>query len=488
VRSGNEEQGGFSFRYGGGNGKNVDYRIYGRGFTRGPEYHQDRQNFDDWRGGQTGFRVDWAVREHETVTVQGDLYREEAGERVTATSYTQPYTRDIDGNAHLSGGNIETRWKKDLTHGDIQVQAYYDRTNRAEPNFEETRDTVDVDFLHHIRIADRHQFLWGLGARVSVGNAPTVVSGLTFDPQRRTDHLYTAFLQDEISVIDRRLSLTLGTKLLRTNFTGVELEPSARLAWTPSENQTIWTAFTHSVRTPSRAETDFSLSGYITTTPDGVPYFARFNANRDFAPEQLNGYELGYRRLLRHNIFLDLSTFYNHYHDLFSEDITGATYLESSPAPAHFLLPAQFRNDLLGATTGVEIAPEWRPTAFWRLRGSYSYLHIDLKKAPNTPEIGSAAQIEGGSPQHQGQVESSLDLSRRLQLDLTYRYVGALPSQPVPAYSTGDARLAWKVTPQLEVAFVGRNLLQPWHAEYLGDPGPVVGIRRSGYIKVTWSR
>ncbi len=301
--------------------------------------------------------------------------------------------------------------------------------------------------------------------------------------------MYTAFLQDEISLIERRLSLTLGTKLLRTNFIDFELEPSVRLAWTPTENQTIWAAFTHSVRTPSRAEVDFLLSGYITTTPAGVPYFARFNANRDFAPEQLNGYELGYRRLLRHNVFLDLSTFYNRYHDLFSEDITGATYLENSPAPAHFLLPAQFRNDLLGATTGVEIAPEITARiAFWRLRGSYSFLHIDLKKAPNTPEIGSAPQIEGGSPQHQGQVESSWELSRKLQLDLTYRYVGALPSHPIPAYSTGDARLAWKVTPQLEVAFVGRNLLQPWHAEYLGDPGLAVGIKRSGYIRVTWSR
>jgi hypothetical protein len=34
-----------------------------------------------------------------------------------------------------------------------------------------------------------------------------------------------------------------------------------------------------------------SLPGYITTTATGVPYFARFNANPDFAPEQLNGYE-----------------------------------------------------------------------------------------------------------------------------------------------------------------------------------------------------
>ena len=70
-------------------------------------------------------------------------------------------------------------------------------------------------------------------------------------------------MQDEIGLVENRLSLTLGTKLLRTNFTsGVDLEPSARLLWTPSDKQTVWAAFTHALRTPSDAEENFNLSGY----------------------------------------------------------------------------------------------------------------------------------------------------------------------------------------------------------------------------------
>ena len=338
------------------------------------------------------------------------------------------------------------------------------------------------------RLTDRNHLTWGLGARFTLEHTPVVVSGLTFEPVKRTDDLLTAFVQDEISLVEHRLSLTVGTKLLHTNFTRFEPEPSARLLWSPTERQSVWLAFTHAVRTPSDAEENFALLGYVTTTASGVPYFARFNPNPNFAPEQLNGSELGYRLLLGKKVYIDVATFFNHYHDLFSEDFAGATFLEDSPAPPHLLLPAQFRNDLRGYTKGVEIAPEWRIRDYWRLRGSYSYLHMNLEKAPNSDDVGTAPIIDGSSPQHQVTIQSSFDLSKALALDLTYRYVSALPGLAVPAYSTGDARIAWRVSRQIELSLVGVNLLQRSHFENSGDPGPLVGIKRSAYAKVTWTR
>ena len=44
-------------------------------------------------------RMDWTDRHQDTFTLQGDLYDEAAGERVEATSYTQPLYQIIDGNA-----------------------------------------------------------------------------------------------------------------------------------------------------------------------------------------------------------------------------------------------------------------------------------------------------------------------------------------------------------------------------------------------------
>ena len=488
---GTDEQGFLNFRYGGGNGRDFNYRVYGKGFTRSPAFHPDARNFDDWRAAQSGFRIDWNRNDRDLITVQGDLYNVEAGERVEAVSYTEPFSRIVDSNALLSGGNVMARWQRALSGGDdILFQVYYDRTARDEANFGETRNTVDVDFLHRHSLPARQELSWGVGARVSPVRNTEVVSGLTFVPASRTDYLLTAFVQNEIRLLDRRLSLILGTKLLRTNFTGsgAKLEPSARLLWTLSETQTVWAAFTHALRTPSDAEANFNLSGYITTTPDGTPYFARFNANPNFASEQLNGYELGYRHLAGTKFYVDIASFYNYYHDLFSQDITGQPFLETRSGSTHLLLPAQFRNGLRGITKGAEIGPEWRPTNSWRLRGSYSYLHMNVNKSPGSGDVGSGPGIQTSSPQHQVTLQSALDLSKNLQLDLTYRYVSALPGQLVPAYSTGDGRIAWRFSRQLELSLIGRNLFQPSHPEFGTDPGPLVGLKRSVYARITWTR
>lgn len=492
---GNEEQGFLNARYGGGNGKGFDYRFYGKAFTRSPEDHSDARNFDDWRATQGGFRMDWTGTRNGDFTLQGDLYDEEAGESVQVVGYTQPYSQIVDSNALLSGGNILGRWQKTLNdHNDIQVEAYYDRTNRHESNIGELRNTFDVDFLERLRLPARQNVTWGLGARVDPVRDLEVVSGLTFVPDDRTDYLLTGFLQDEIGLIENRLSLTIGTKLLQTNFLhGVGLEPSARLVWTLNEKQSVWAAYTHALRTPSDSEENFFLSGYIETLPDGTPYFARFNANTRFSPEEMNGYEFGYRRLLGKHFLADASSYYNHYHDLFDQEFAGPTFFETTepgvttPAPAQYLLPAQFGNGLLAYTKGIEVSPEWRPSASWRLRGSYSYLHMDVYRAPHSGDVGTATGIEGSSPGHQLTVQSQLDVSKTVQLDLTFRYVSALPGQLVPAYSTGDARLGWRLSPRLEFSFVGRNLLQGSHFEDGGD-GPLVGIKRSGYVQIAWRR
>jgi iron complex outermembrane receptor protein len=487
LGGGDVEQGFVNVRYGGSNAKGLSYRIYGKGFNRGPEDHTDLSNYDRWAAVQGGFRMDWIKDQRDSFTLQGDLYDERAGETVDITTYTPPANRIATGNALLSGGNVLGRWTRVFREGDdIQLQVYYDSANRHEPNFADIRNTVDVDFLQRFNVGSRNHFTWGLGLRESHGHEPEVTPGIYFLPSTRTDQLYTAFFQDNITLLPNRLTLEVGTKLLHTNYTGVEPEPSGRLLWTPTETQTIWLAVTRAVRTPSDGERDFYLSSFLGPGAGGLPFFARFNANTSFQSEKLDGYELGYRRLVGKTVFFDLAGFFNQYHDLFSEDITGPIFVENTPAPTHLLLPAEFGNGLMGSTLGGEVAPEWRPTSFWRLRGSYSFLHMVIKKGPNSMDVGTSPIVAGTSPQQQVLVQSSFDLPKRVTFDLAYRYVSALKGISVPAYSTGNARLGWAFGRHWELSVAGENLLQPNHIEFASDPGPNVNIKRSVYGNLVW--
>jgi iron complex outermembrane receptor protein len=119
------------------------------------------------------------------------------------------------------------------------------------------------------------------------------------------------------------------------------------------------------------------------------------------------------------------------------------------------------------------------------LRGSYSYLHMDLSKTSTSQDSSTISSTEGSSPHHQVLVQSSLDFIRKFALDQNFRYVSALPTQQVRAYATADTGLSWRARTGLDLSIVGQNLLQPHHAEYGGDPG-AVGVKRCIYGKITW--
>jgi hypothetical protein len=121
---------------------------------------------------------------------------------------------------------------------------------------------------------------------------------------------------------------------------------------------------TQAVRTPSDSERDFYLSGYITETASGLPYFARFNANAGFRPEQMNGYELGYRRLFGKKFYIDLAGFDNHYHNLFDEEIIGEPYLEDNPPPTYLLLLPTVRQRASRLYEGCGGCPRVEPGEF----------------------------------------------------------------------------------------------------------------------------
>jgi iron complex outermembrane receptor protein len=114
---------------------------------------------------------------------------------------------------------------------------------------------------------------------------------------------------------------------------------------------------------------------------------------------------------------------------------------------------------------------------------------MDLKDKPGFTDVGNLLSTYlGSSPTHVANIQSILDLPGRIEFSQTYRYSSQLPEYSVHPYNTADARLGRAMSEGLSFAVVGQNLLRPNHPEFGGDPGPLVGIKRTVYASLTWTR
>jgi iron complex outermembrane receptor protein len=483
LGGGNVDQGAGGSRYGGSKGS-LNYRMYGKGFIRGAEFHPDGKNFDEWKMGQLGFRTDWTPTSRDAWTFQGDMYLGRDGERVDETLYSPPSSMVVDAPHHTSGGNLLAHWRRQLSHGsDLEVQGYFDRTTRFSPQMDETRNTFDLDLMYHLGALPHQDLLLGVGARWSPDKIGQKYATLNFTPPQETDSIYSWFAQDQIRIVPQHLSLTVGSKFEHNNRSGFDVQPNARLLWTPTEHQSAWIGITRALRTPSRLDQDLQLTDFLTATP--VPVFLRVVGTPTFKPERLLGTEIGYRTLLRKRLYGDVAIFRNDYNDLYGYG-TGTVNLELTPTPARLVLQEPLSNALKGDTSGGELAMDWRPLDWWEWKGSYSYLHLYVHDKPGFTDTQNTTSDNGSSPHHQVRLESRMNLPGGFELDPAYRYVSALPAQTVKAYHTADLRFGWRKA-GWDLSVDGQNLFQPHHAEFGSDVNTIVGIKRAVYAKITWT-
>ena len=188
---------------------------------------------------------------------------------LTNYSFATPKKR-VDGTQYVSGDNLLGRWRHELNgRADLQIETYYDRTYRLGPQLGETRNTFDVDFIHHLVLKRRNEIIWGFGARWSSGDVIQTVATVDFQPHQQADNIYSAFVQDQIAIVHNKLWMTLGSKFEHNIFTGWETLPSGRLLWTPTPHQTLWAAVSRAVRTPSRIDEDLRLTQLLNPARPG---------------------------------------------------------------------------------------------------------------------------------------------------------------------------------------------------------------------------
>lgn len=462
----------------------LQVRVFAKGFDRGPEANPGDNPYDDWHQERGGLRMDWQANARSRVSVAGMMYGGKSGEEIKVTTFTPVANAIVDGDQQVAGGDIRMRWDREVGGGsDFYVQAYFDRTDRNTPQFAETRNTFDVDFIDHIANLPRQDVILGAGLRESPSLFIEKTQTLDVEPHAQNDSLYSVFAQDGIDVVPDRVRLTLGSKFEENNFSGWGAEPSARLLWNPRNDVTLWGAVSRALRTPGRLDTDASEIQAASAHP---PIFEEVRGNPNFKPEVLIGWEAGYRQLLMPKLYVDVAAFHNQYDDL--ESYSAPTVSHPTTPYPYTLYTFEFANGLKGVTDGIEIAPDWKPVSWWDVRGSFSHLHMALHSKAGFSQAAYAANEMGFAPDREASVQSIFTLPHGVEIVPDYRYMSALPGNGIPAYQTADAHIEWKITRHYAVAVEGRNLLQPEHREGIGDDGNAVGIRRSVFAELRWTR
>ncbi len=491
--AGNQEHFTGTGQYGGKIGDSGYYRVYGKFLDHGEEASLAGGSAEDgyqaWRG---GFRSDWNLDVADKLTVQGDLYKSgESYLRDVANITAAPFfTRQL-GSIEPDGGNLLARWTRNLA-GDSQLQwlTYVDYTHRDDVLvLDDRRTSFDTEAQYDFPTMGKHKVITGLRFRYSHEDiSPNTVTNVVLSaPPDHDEQLYSAFIQDQITLVPKTWTLTLGSKFEHNDFTGFEIEPSARLQWFPDPTHTLWTSVSRAVRTPSEVEEDLRLFTSTITLPPpnpfaGIPIAVTTVPSPNFDAEDVVAYEAGYRQRLTQDASLDIATFYNDYSKLETLSIDAPDF---SNFPASITLPISFTNDTHGQTYGVETTLEWQARPDLKLVANHTFLKMTLEGPPAAQAAG-AEVAEKQSPESQLNLQARWDVTDRFQWDNTLYHVSELSNFKVDGYWRADTRLGWKVNQGIEAELIGQNLFNAKHREFTAPADPSAAeIRRSVFARLT---
>ena len=401
---------------------------------------------------QAGFRSDWSGADRQ-LTLQGDAYASNEDQILPG------------GRERLSGLNLLSHWDSKLQGGsDLSLLAYYDRTNRYAPtDYGEKLDIADVELQQALPEINSQNFIWGASYRYARDNIQDLPgSGLAFIPAEVNQAWSSLFAQDE-ALLSPALRLIGGARLEHNPYTGNEVLPNLRLAWTPGADSLLWAAVSREVRAPSRLDRDLYA-------PEKPPFL--LVGNPDFQSETARVYELGYRGETGGDWSYSVTGYHYNYFHLRTQNLVSA-----SP------LLVTFANDMTENVTGVEMWSTYQLLAHWKLSAGLNALR-ESRSLTGTALPGSL-QTEGNDPPSEWTLRSSVDFAGGQELDVSLRHVAALPNPSVPAYTTGDVRFGWPLGSGFECSLLAQNLFGPRHVEF-GTPATATEFGRGLYLKLTW--
>ena len=480
-------------RYGGNVDNHIFYRVYAkyRSMNDMPVDPETVNSFglppvpppsslaDGWDEERGGFRVDAELSDKDLLTLEGDVFNNRVGRVLNHPSFTNFGSTEYANIDNLFGLDLIGRWTHTFSpDSDFSLQLYYDRLNYPEFLMQDNQNSYDIEFQHRFPLVPagvEQEIIWGGGYRLVsddvTGNNP-VFDGNYMTPGSRNFSLSNAFIQDDITIVPKRLHAIVGTKFEVNDYTGLETQPSGRLSLTPNDTNTFWASISRAVRIPARWERDGHILGATFQDPQlPAPGSIDIVGNPNVQSESVTAFEAGYRTEPIKTLSLDLSGFYNFNEGLQSYQSSGAPFLVNSPVP-HEAFPYERVNAANGNSYGGELSVKFRPLDNWQLTGSYSYIGTCMHSSvPASERMPLSFFYDYTGPSNQFQIRSYYDITRHLEFNSALYYQDANNTTDIGAIFRLDMNFVWRPEKHVDVSAGVRNLLDNKHPEFYDTSG-----------------
>jgi iron complex outermembrane recepter protein len=429
------------------------------------------------------------------------------------------YTREALLAQSLRGAFIQARykWKGQEGHDNaLQVSLDQDRTSNIglwgtgtgavgplatmpqKASHGGAKTELDVDFQQRRNFA-LNDVIWGLNLRHIADNLEMPNSPYVLAEGRNKRTNYSAFVQNEFTMVPDRWKLIVGSKFERDGLTGGNIQPNVRTLFTPNANEAFWSALSQSARSLRRFETyskvDVLAQDAQLFNPAIPPQF--LTAVTQLSPltgaqpvaEKALSLEAGWRKQFSNFFSLDGAVFVTDYSrlrgarllpnpvaGLMMPGVQECPYI-NGPGVCYFTVDGFNSNADTARSKGGELSLEWHPKPWWKLQTHYSYLDVKGQRSGDVLGDLLMSMIEQSSPKHQFFLSNNFALANDLNLNLRLRHhseTGHLTQisgsvTQLPPVTQADMRLSWKAGRQTEVSLLGRNLLKKDHTEFISS-------------------
>ncbi|MEX1274976.1 MAG: TonB-dependent receptor [Bacteroidota bacterium] len=286
----------------------------------------------------------------------------------------------------------------------------------------------------------------------------------------RDDNLSGVFAQAEYKVSEH-LKGVVAARWDRSSLHPSQFSPKAAIVWSPVAGHTLRATYNQAFQSPNYSE----LYLYVKHPTTALAYLG----NDELLPEQITGYELGYKAVFANSLFLSIDGYYNQLKNFVTDLGPGV----NPNYPFAVILPGEaFPRTIWSYTNagkvneaGYDIGLNYYLSDSWLVDLNFSYFTFEVVAQhpndvllPNSPKWRTNGGITYTHP-------DGHDVSLKLKYVPTFEWAAGIYRGVIPAYALLNLGGSYKLTSTLGLNLNITNLLDRSHYQIFG--GSLLGRR-----------